>query len=206
MAGSKPVGPKDGSEEACNRETRWPAMTHLRLLITLGALSALLFVTATRLKAEEPSDPHGWDKAKWGMTKAQIVAAFDGKPHMAQDKIMAIAGIESKLLTLEEFLISNMKFRVHFAFDEKGGLRQVLLRPIGDPKIVPKPAYSNVESALTEKYGKPSKVDHQQFRGIATTAEWLFPTTLIRIGLLDNGKDVGGDMSFDCARRDHPPI
>lgn len=173
-----------------------------KAIVVSTTLSALLSTTATRLNAEEPEDPHGWNKAKWGMTQAQIIVAFDGKPHMAQDEIMALAGIESKVLTLEEFLIGNMKFRVQFAFDEKGGLRQVLLRPIGDPKIVPKPAYSNIKSALTEKHGKPSKVGRQQFRGIETTADWLFPLTLIRIALLDNGEDVGGDMSFKCTRRD----
>ena len=93
---------------------------------------------------------------------------------------MALAGIDSKLLTLDEYLIGNITFKVVFGFDDKGGLREVVLNPIGDLKTVPKLAYSNFESVLTRKYGKPSKVNRRQFReAIERSAEWWFPSTVI---------------------------
>jgi hypothetical protein len=165
-------------------------------------LSLILSLSASSLLAQDskPQDPGGWNKAKWGMKKDAIIAEFDGKPHMAPNPIG-----EGEDLTLDEFPIGTMLFNVRFVFEEsvERGLMEVMLSPNGDQRVFPRPAYSNLLSALTEKYGNPTSTREESLSsgGISRQAEWLLTVTRIRIALSDYGRSYAGFMVLDYKKR-----
>ena len=73
-----------------------------------AVLALLLFSDRATIAQDKVIDPGGWTKAKWGMTEAQIKAAFPEAKHIIDNG--------DPLLGLEHYEIGPIKYRVNFYF------------------------------------------------------------------------------------------
>ena len=99
-----------------------------------------------------PTPPPVWRTAHWGMTKAEVLAAFPGEAQrLEQPADFGPKGAGSTDVAIPAYEIDGMKFRVLFGF-EKEALGRIHLAAIkaGDSTC------SDVEKVLTEKHAAPS--------------------------------------------------
>jgi hypothetical protein len=99
-----------------------------------------------------PTPPPVWRTAHWGMTKAEVLAAFPGEAQrLEQPADFGPKGAGSTDVAIPAYEIEGMKFRVLFGF-EKEALGRVHLAAIkaGDSTC------GDVEKLLTEKHSAPS--------------------------------------------------
>ncbi len=99
-----------------------------------------------------PTPPPVWRTAHWGMTKAEVLAAFPGEAQrLEQPADFGPKGAGSTDVAISAYEIEGMKFRVLFGF-EKEALGRIHLAAIkaGDSTC------SDVEKLLTEKHSAPS--------------------------------------------------
>ena len=99
-----------------------------------------------------PTPPPVWRTAHWGMTKAEVLAAFPGEAQrLEQPADFGPKGAGSTDVAIPAYEIEGMKFRVLFGF-EKEALGRIHLAAIkaGDSTC------GDVEKLLTEKHSAPS--------------------------------------------------
>jgi hypothetical protein len=119
-------------------------------------------------------DPEGWQKAKWDMTEAQIVAIYPG----AQKDEETVQGKFSRL-KLSDIAVQDIHFEVSFTF-QNNRLYMVALKPNGDRTgFRPGLQYERMISLLKDKYGDPTSHKDTHDDGLKKKAEWRLKTTVI---------------------------
>lgn len=145
-----------------------------RIIPTNILTAAAVFVMAVVCSAQA-EDPHGWTKAKWGMTEAEIKAAFP-------DAKIVNPGARLSFLAYDGLQIGVIHYHVQFSFD-KDALIQVNLQPEGDRAVVSEVAQGALLTGLKDKYGAPQSHENP----IASPAgqehewEWTFPESVIAL-------------------------
>lgn len=140
-----------------------------RRLVLLLLASSMLAVAA-----DDRIDPSGWTKAKWGMTDADILQAFDGDAvRLATPE--KVSGIRINV-AIEQIEITGVKFKALMIPAPDGKLKNVLLSPRKGEQEDPS-LFRRLQDLLVRKYGRPwlNTVDH------TTDAQWTLPTTVITL-------------------------
>jgi hypothetical protein len=117
-------------------------------------------------------DPGGWTKAKWGMTDAQILAAFPGQA-VRLDPPDAGAHI-----AIKAFDLAGSPFYVRFLTDPESGLNRVVVHAPHLSSERLDLLFQNLQNMLVEKYGRPWK--SAEFG--ESELQWSFPSTTITLG------------------------
>lgn len=132
---------------------------------------------ASLLIAASLAGQDGWQAARWGMTEQELLDAFPGQAVRLDgptaprdfDGIVARIGIPS-------VTIAGVQFAVYF-LPGAAGLDQVKLmlrdRALASPEL-----FTRVESALAEKYGRPS---FHRGAGNLTLSRWAHAHTTITL-------------------------
>jgi hypothetical protein len=128
--------------------------------------------------------PPVWRGARWGMTKAEVLAAFPGEAQrlprpadFAQPQPGSSVTAGSSDLTIPAYEADGTKFRVLFGF-EADGLNRVHLSAVKPGEAT----CGDVEKRLTEQHSKPSQRDRTgtSLRGEEIT--WKRPDQTIVLG------------------------
>jgi hypothetical protein len=130
-----------GTKEQASPPPRTPA----------AAPSAALPTTTTTTTTTLPSPPPIWRGARWGMTKAELLAAFPGEAQRLAQPTDFPQQSGATDVTIPVYESDGAKFRVLFGF-EPDALNRVHLSAI-------KPAEAtcgDLERLLTEKHSAPS--------------------------------------------------
>jgi len=128
-------------------------------------------------------DPGGWNAAKWGMTEAELLKAFEGK---------AIPSAETSVPTqrsipgIKSWSIGATDYEVLFLLNDEGKLRMVQISPhaIKDSGGRPQspPVFDVLNTMLVEKYGKAdSETSGIEEQRQTRTRVWVLPTTVIEL-------------------------
>src|SRR6266404_3814392 len=156
--------------------------------VVLAAAAMFLLVGTSR--AQQVEDPHGWTKAKWGMTEEDIKKLFSDAailvPKTKAEAPLLDAPKGFKFLGIRNFEIIPLAYTVRFVFD-KGGLNSVTLWPEGDKAVVCDVAQSQLLWMLKDKYGTPqsSNEDMRDPPGKDRRWEWTLPDTAIKLSFGD---------------------
>jgi hypothetical protein len=148
-------------------------------------------------------DPGGWNKAKWGMTRDQLVQAFG-------DQVKEFETLNGKAFGIPSWSISDRAYSVSLVFDKLDRVDEVKISPLGTARrkavgskpdffVVPlqKAAASRTElfTLLRDKYGEPitNSMEHVGGGGIRCWFRWFLPRTEIFLSTLEGpvGADVG---------------
>jgi hypothetical protein len=121
---------------------------------------------------EKTEDPHGWTKAKWGMTQEEIQKVF---PDAAQISDRTFG----QMLGLRKMKVGTLDYTVRFRFSSgSAALAEVLLSPEGDPALYAEAAETELLPRLTDKYGAPTKSSEEDLdEGKRRKWEWIFSET-----------------------------
>lgn len=159
----------------------------MKILIT-----ALLLLGFTHIvQAEPPADVDGWNKLKWGMTEAEVAAAFPNAApfeHPNSSKCMRAIDPEDVL---------GYQFRIVLIFDcETKTLSNVSMGPSGlRTRVVAVGIMEKVLDELKAKYGPPTKTKQSK---TGATFTWIFPSTKIEMTLLAPSADTAFlDITYD---------
>ena len=128
-------------------------------------------VTAT------PALPTAWRNARWGMTAAEVLAAFPGEAAQLpvavnySDKYRGLVGIEG-------YQIANVAYAVRFLFDRQERLALINITPA--PRDSSTLTFNSLAQLLTEKYGQPL-TNHEEKTRVSDSREktWKTPEALI---------------------------
>ena len=108
---------------------------------------------ATTTTTTAPSPPPVWRAARWGMTKAEVLAAFPGEAQkLEQPASFGPQAGGASDVAIPAYEIDGMKFRVLFGF-ESDALNRVQLSAIKAADTT----CSDLEKLLTEKHSAPSE-------------------------------------------------
>ncbi len=125
-----------------------------KVMIILSLIAILL--TGISVYAQQPADIQGWNGAKWGMSKAEIMKLF-------KDEIVLLDKKESYMrsyaeIGLNDYKIGNYLYNVRFLMDgSTNKLLQVNITKSPNNSItkgVTKTDYEVLERLLFDKYGK----------------------------------------------------
>lgn len=160
--------------------------THLKICTATAFLVCLtLSPTIAQEKAE---DPHGWTKAKWGMTQDEIQKIFP-------EAIQTTDRVLGRKLTLRGFKIGRLSYAVRFVFGPGSeGLIKVFLLPEGEPAgTYAGIAQDSLRTMLTDKYGQPTQSSERDMYdpdGKDRQWKWVLSETEIKLGSLQFRDDT----------------
>jgi hypothetical protein len=165
---------------ACTKKAEPPPVAQQAPATTAPAPTTL---PASPSPVPSPTPPAVWREARWGMTRAQVMAAFPreaqrGKPAgfaQPQHDSMLPAGVSD--LSIPAYEADGATFCVLFGF-EKNALNRVHLTA-----LKPGPATcSDLEKALSERYSAP---DQRRATGASLKGEevvWRRPDQTVVLG------------------------
>ena len=136
---------------------------------------AVLLAVAAYGQDVAPKDVDGWQGAKWGMSEAEVMRAFDGRikllPQSASTPILE--------MTLPDLVLEDLKCEVRFRLDADKKLAIVTL-DVKQFSSTPAVAFSQLDRLLTEKYGVPATVKDKAERWLVNRERtWIFPSSTI---------------------------
>jgi hypothetical protein len=152
-----------------------------RLSVAAGIIVFVFMCIPAFAQSKSNVDIKGWNEAEWGMTEAQLLAAFKG--NIIKEKRTTLDDGVYRELKIPHFIIDGLKFDVFFemsSIDDK--LRRVFL--MHGPASATD--FSRFERLLTSKYGPAVQKDEsrpKEGRPIRAqkTASWLLPSTKIEL-------------------------
>ena len=146
----------------------------------LVIIFGLLLFTQTYVYAAAPQDVSGWNKVKWGMTEAEVEAAYP-------NQILPYTNVTGKdcgsTQELERQLIGGYSLDVMFNYDCK-------TKKLNGVTIVPydkwyrqqaTKAFDAISKEFSVEYGDPSTSDSSE---IDAYRKWVFPSTSIEMTLI----------------------
>jgi hypothetical protein len=147
------------------------------------AILALVAFGAPPATADE--DLNGWRQARWGMSDAELAAAFGDALRKLPSRLQY--GNAYAARALEDVELGGLKFLALFQMGAKDDrLRQVLLQR-RDAQVTPA-AYERLLDALKARYGAPQqtcvlpKPDGEPY---VFSLTWRFPDTTVHATWLD---------------------
>ncbi len=156
-------------------------MTRARAIF---AALLLLFSWSVSLATE---DIRAWRNARWGMTPAEVLAAFPGEAVKSKKLPKYEDPDMSSPVGIEHFRLLGEDFKVFFVFT-RNRLTRIQIAPVDDNTATPQLA-KYIGQMLTEKYGTPSdgpKVEASDF-GPILTAQWKAKGTVIGLQMIKAG-------------------
>ncbi len=150
----------------------------------LRALAATVWLLAPQPAAAAPDDLDGWKAARWGMTTAEIEAAFGAQLTVLPGRwIYGGAYAERAIL---ETRVGDLAFTAYFQMnDETDRLQQVLLERRQQDAANPA-GLEALRRALEARYGLASQaclLSERDPTGLELV--WRFPTTTLHATFLD---------------------
>lgn len=154
----------------------------------LGLLAVLLLgvllLPAASARAR-PEDVPGWEAARWGMTDADLAAAFGDRLKRLPGRWDYGGAYADRALF--DVTLGGVAFNAFFQMNDRTGrLQQVLLQRRG--RVALAQAYRDVVAALEAAYGAPDDTCvTPRSSGSPKIAEltWSFPTTTVHATFLD---------------------
>ena len=147
------------------------------LFLGLGLFSIHIIDTAY---SQPPQDVDGWSKTKWGMTEAEVSAAFQGQISPNRSDQGPGCGMTQKL---EHQTIAGYYFDIIFNYNcDTKKLKGVKIIPAN--KLYASTAvgaFDHLTEELSVKYGPPTGSDNSK---TSAKRRWLFPSTSIEMTLL----------------------
>ena len=151
-------------------------------IIKVGFWS-ILAIVLLQSSAAASEDPGGWTKAKWGMTDAQIEAAFPGQVRHYEKPAAWDSGMYADIY-IPHVKVGSDSFEARFQMDgSTKKLVQVVLTKEG--KDASFASLDAVEDMLATKYGPPSETHKSQTTVKGMEYDWTFPTTRIAASYTD---------------------
>lgn len=151
--------------------------------------AALLASVALAIAAAQSNAPdlRGWSTSTWGMTAAEVRAAFPAAAGVSPaDRDFGNLGT----LQLRDIEIGPVRGSATFYFPpDTDRLVAVRLRP--DPSLPCASAFAQLQEALVEKYGRPTSAEKVTDRITTHTVQWNLRSTVIRLAWFDGGRDLG---------------
>jgi hypothetical protein len=133
---------------------------------------ALLATQTLSTYAEKPKDIQGWDKAEWGMTEAQVMAAF-GKHAERHEKDLYAEMYSTVRIT--GFSYNNIAYRADMLFDNNSEkLTGINLRVLDEKSLKVVDEFKKQSILLKTAFGNPSEET-------PTKQMWRFPSTTIKL-------------------------
>jgi hypothetical protein len=140
---------------------------------------------------ENPPDLAGWRQARWGMSEAELKAAF------AKELVTPAAALEFDDLVVREIIprvsVSGRPFVVYFQLDAKSlRLEQVLLTYRG--KRPTHGDYAAIAKELVDQLGPSETVTdrfYQSVPGFRIDRRWRRPTTTVALHFQQPNFDYG---------------
>lgn len=133
---------------------------------------------------------NGWNKAVWGMTKEQVISAFDGevkklnKPDEYDFNNSSGGGKYLAPIGIDDYEIGPMKCKVRFLFrDGDTALSAVVITSNEKNYVALESQYRELEKLLIEKYGKQSHSNDNTIRKGSKTKEstWNLSKSVIEL-------------------------
>jgi hypothetical protein len=154
------------------RSRRWPS----RLALLLALASAAGGVGA------EPQDVRGWRQARWGMSEAELEAAF-GRELMRPEAAPEFDGLVVHEI-IPQAAVSGRPFIAYFQLDPKSlRLKQVLLTYRG--KRPTHTDYATIARGLEAELGPSDETKTERFYqsvpGFRVERVWRRPTTTVTL-------------------------
>lgn len=115
--------------------------------------------------AQGRPDPAGWDKARWGMTEDQVVAAFPGQ-----------AGRQGNKIGIPSIKIGGLAWTVEFGFDPEAKTLASVVLALEKPDATEED-YIRTENLLVRKYGRSWHRSTPQLM----QSLWALPQTVITL-------------------------
>ncbi len=148
--------------------------------LAIVALAGIIVFSSHLSVLARPKDVEGWNKARWGMTEAQIESTFEGRVEKFPQSEKYEAWYVN--LWIRSLDIGGNQYELLFQMDEKTRqLKGILISPKGEEGTFLR-KFKSLEQLLLGKYGSPSykeNVDHGF--GPNFVRSWIFPTTTIRL-------------------------
>jgi hypothetical protein len=163
-----------------------------------AALAIVLLMAFAVVAAVQPRDVDGWGKIKWGMTVAQVRAAYGGQAESPDgesrdDKNPDKDKFVDRLI-IKKLTVGDTEMNASIAsLSGSDRIVRVSLSPTAPLLTVGSggAAYQDLKTSLTRKYGRPSSVDKEDDdQIIAYSAKWIFPSTEIILSWIEV-KQVG---------------
>ena len=154
-----------------------------KVFLTIG----LLFISGSDGFARQ-KDVLGWEGARWGMSEAELLKAFNSRLKKLPGRMEFMAQYADYVIP--EFKLEGESFTVFFQMDKSTNkLSQVLVRLNEQVALTPRePLFNRLASSLTRAYGKPSEQKDERYsfkrkyRGIELERTWKFPATTVELG------------------------
>lgn len=146
----------------------------------LFIIISLLLFTQTYAYAETPQNISGWNDVKWGMTEAEVEAAFPGQIVPFKNITGTDCGFTQEL---EGQLIDGYYLDIFFNHDCKTNkLDGVTLVPYDKwYRQQASGAFDNLSKEFSIKYGVSSSSNSSE---IDANRKWIFPSTSIEMTLV----------------------
>ncbi|MBI3928625.1 MAG: hypothetical protein HY319_24005 [Armatimonadetes bacterium] len=125
-----------------------------------------------------PQDVSGWEKASWGMSEAELQAAYGGKLQSLDDSdywYYSYAHEDERLYTRR--MMAGEWYEAVFGLDSQGRLSGIYMRPEHYKATTPED-FLAVEKMLILRYGPPHDASGS---GTDAIRNWRFPSTTIRL-------------------------
>jgi len=134
-----------------------------------------------------PAQDFAWQKARFGMTGAQIESAFGSE--VKKNSIPDVYSGAYVLHKIPNLILAGQNFTVNFQMDSYTNcLSKILIAPAKEGTKLNSNSVEEIarqlEQALTEKYGKPQKLrDETTSFGVSRRLLWKNGTTDIELNL-----------------------
>ena len=151
-------------------------------------------------QAASATDVQGWDPARWGMTEADVIAAFKGKAQRAR-RPRVVNGMAFNL-AMSGITFATLKGTVDFGFAQADGqLRAVTFTPEKEYWD----DFEIIERHLIATYGpSPREQDPPGSVPLRTTVFWRLPASsieLLQMGSREPGRKLEGMVMLRYATR-----
>ena len=138
------------------------------------------------LAAQPAADVQGWDPARWGMTEAEVLAAFKGKPKPARKPLVG-NGMAFRM-SVSDVRFATLEGTLSFGFAEADGRLQAVAF---SPEKEYWDEFEILERHLIAAYGpSPRKQNPPGSVPLNTDVTWLLPSS--RIDLMQSGSREPG--------------
>ena len=135
---------------------------------------------ATESAKQNSKDAHGWNKAKWGMTKEQLIKAIDGAVEIEKIHDTREPGKNLyEIVKAPEVTIGIDKFSPALIMSEKDNKLHMVKLFHNDPTET---QFGNLKGLLIQKYGSPALDDQVRNRDdYQNKVKWILPSTSIEL-------------------------
>ena len=161
-----------------------PEMRHVtKVFLTVS----LLLILASDCFPQR-RDVLGWDGARWGMSEAELLKAFNSRLKKLPRRMEFFAQYADYVIP--EFKMEGQSFTVFFQMDKSTDkLSQVLVRLNEQVALTSREElFNHLASSLSREYGKPTGQKDERYtfkrkyKGIELERAWKFPATTVELG------------------------